>query len=38
MPKRKEGYAHEQDLIFDACIEAFKIESQKKKYVDMMIT
>jgi DNA replication licensing factor MCM7 len=24
--------------VFDACIEAFKIESQKKKYVDMQIT
>lgn len=29
---------HEQDLVFDVCIEAFKIESQKKKYVDMQIT
>lgn len=25
VPKRKEGYMHEQDLVFDACIEAFKV-------------
>jgi hypothetical protein len=38
LPKRKEGFFHEQDLIFDICIEAFKVSSQKKKYVDMEIT
>jgi hypothetical protein len=33
MPKRKLGYSHEQDLIFEVMIEAYKIENQKKKYV-----
>ena len=38
MTKRKEGYAHEQDLIFDIEFEAYTIESKKKKYNDMEIT
>lgn len=38
LPRRKEGYAYEQDLLFDICLEAFKVSSQKKKYTDMDIS
>jgi len=29
---------YDQDIIFDSCMEAFKIINQKKRYVDMHIT
>jgi len=38
LPRRKEGFTHEQDLLFDICLEAFKVSSQKKKYTDMDIS
>lgn len=38
LPRRKEKSSHDEDILFDSRMEAFKVSNQKKRYVDMQIT
>ena len=38
LPQRKEGFQHEQDLLFTCFVEAYTVETQKKKYVEISLT
>ena len=37
LPIRKKGFQHQNDLLFDCYLDAYKMRKQKKKYIDMSI-